>query len=127
VFSGSEAQGTLVERKRIAASRSIDGEPVPAFTYVWEQRTFNVIDHHLVCHIHFHLRDGRKIERAFTYDWRMWTLPELRDALAEAGFSRSLVHIEGWDEERDRPDDVLRRRTQFSNQEGWLGVLIGVA
>jgi SAM-dependent methyltransferase len=127
VFGGSEAQGKLVERKRIAASRSVDGEPVPAFTYVWEQASFNVIDHHLLCHIHFDLRGGRRIQRAFTYDWRMWTLPELRDALAEAGFRNSLVHIEGWDEERDRPDDVLRRRTRFPNQEGWLGVLIGVA
>lgn len=127
VFGGSEALGTLIERKRVAASRSVDGEHVPAFIYVWEQERFNVIDHRLLCHIHFRFRNGSMMNQAFTYDWRLWTLPEIREALAEAGFRDALVYIEGWDEAHDRSDDVLRLRKQFPNQEGWLGIVVGVA
>jgi hypothetical protein len=66
------------------------------------------------------------MERAFTYDWRMWTLPEVRDALDEAGFRDALIYIEGWDEERNVPDDVFRLRRHFPNQEGWLAVVVGM-
>jgi hypothetical protein len=30
----------------------------------------------LVCHIHFDFEDGSRLERAFSYDWRLWSLPE---------------------------------------------------
>ncbi|MCA8962398.1 MAG: class I SAM-dependent methyltransferase, partial [Planctomycetes bacterium] len=54
------------------------------FTYVWEQEEFNAIDHHVRCKIHFEFEDGSVMEDAFTYDWRIWTLPEIRDLLIEA-------------------------------------------
>ena len=126
VFGGSEALGALTERKRVAGSQSVDGERVPPFTYVWEQQRFNVVDHRLLCHIHFQFRDGTEMKRAFTYDWRLWTLPEVREVLAEAGFRRARVYIEGWDDVNDRSDDVFRLRTKFPNQEGWLSVVVGV-
>ncbi len=28
----------------------------------------------------------RRIDRAFTYHWRLWSIPELRDAMRDAGF-----------------------------------------
>ena len=127
VFGGNEALGTLTETKRIAASYDADGERVPAFTYVWEQQRFNVVDHRLLCHIHFRFRDGSTMKRAFTYDWRLWTLPEVREVLAEAGFKGSRVYIEGWDEKHDRSDDVFRLRTTFPNQEGWLSIVVGIS
>ncbi len=125
-FGGSDAMGPLVETRRIAGSQGPDGERVPPFTYVWDQVAFNPIDHRLLCHIHFRLRDGRSIERAYTYDWRMWTLPEVRDAMREAGFADVQVYVEGWNEQRDEPDQVYRRRTRFEQQAGWLAVVVGV-
>ena len=126
VFGGSEAAGTLTERKRVAASQSIDGERIPGFTYEWEQQRYNVVDARILCHIHFRFRDGTVMKRAFTYDWRMWTLPEVRDAMAEAGFRSSIPYLEGWDEVNDKSDDVFRPRRRFPNQEGWLSVVVGV-
>jgi SAM-dependent methyltransferase len=125
-FGGTGAMDTLTETRRIAASRGPDGEAVPPFTYVWEHAAFNPVDHRLLCHIHFRLRDGRALERAFTYDWRMWTLPEIRDALLEAGFADVQVYVEGWDDARNAPDEVYRRRTRFEQQDGWLAVVVGV-
>lgn len=125
-FGGSEAMGRLVERRRIAPSAGLDGRRVPAFTYVWEQASYNPIDHRLVCHIHFRLADGSWMRRAFTYDWRLWTLPEIADALRDAGFRGVEFYVEGWDERRNRPDQIYHRRRRFENQEGWLACVVGL-
>jgi SAM-dependent methyltransferase len=69
------------------------------FTYVWDQSEFEPVTGRIVCHIHFKFPDGSKIKRAFTYDWRLWTLPELREILLEAGFKKVRVYWEGDDGE----------------------------
>lgn len=69
------------------------------FTYVWDQAEFEPVTSRIVCHIHFKFPDGSKIKRAFTYDWRLWTLPELRELLSEAGFRKVRVYWEGDDGE----------------------------
>lgn len=69
------------------------------FTYVWEQAEFHPVSNHMKCFIHFKFPDGSKIERAFTYEWRLYTAPELKDLLIEAGFSKVTVYWEGEDED----------------------------
>lgn len=68
-----------------------------AFTYIWDQAEFNSITHETLCHIHFRMSDGSRLRRAFTYDWRVWSIPEIRDILSDAGFRRSRVYWEGDD------------------------------
>lgn len=125
-FGGTGALQPLVERTRVPAGNTLEGERRPAFTYVWEQERFNPIDHDLQCSIHFELAGGKRMRRAFTYDWRLWTLPELTDALREAGFKAVHFYVEGWDEKRDRPDDTFRLRERFENQEGWLACAVAL-
>ncbi len=67
------------------------------FTYVWEQACFHPVTGDIECHIHFRFRDGSRIDKAFVYKWRLWTLPELQELLAEAGFRRVTVFWEGDD------------------------------
>jgi hypothetical protein len=69
------------------------------FTYVWDQFGFDPVSARYICYIHFRFPDGSELPRAFSYDWRLWTLPELRELLAEAGFERSVVYWQGEDEE----------------------------
>jgi SAM-dependent methyltransferase len=69
------------------------------FTYVWDQHGFDPVSARYICYIHFRFPDGSELPRAFSYDWRLWTLPELRELLAEAGFARSVVYWQGEDEE----------------------------
>ena len=85
-FGGPEASDLQKEKTKL------DG-----FTYVWEQADFEPVTSRIVCHIHFKFPDGSKIKRAFTYDWRLWTLPELRELLTEAGFAKVRVYWEGDD------------------------------
>ena len=67
------------------------------FTYVWDQAEYEPVTGRILCHIHFKFPDGSKLKKAFTYDWRLWTLPELRELLVEAGFSKIRVYWEGDD------------------------------
>jgi len=85
-FGGPEASDLVKEKTKL------DG-----FTYVWEQAQFEPVTSRILCHIHFKFPDGSKLKRAFTYDWRLWTLPELRELLTEAGYSKVRVYWEGDD------------------------------
>ena len=87
-FGGPEASDLVKDKTKL------DG-----FTYVWEQEVFEPVTGRILCHIHFKFPDGSKIKRAFTYDWRLWTLPELRELLMEAGFAKVRVYWEGDDGE----------------------------
>ncbi len=69
------------------------------FTYIWHQAKFHPVTNHIQCYIHFKFPDGSKIKKAFSYSWRMYTAPELRDLLLEAGFSKATVYWEGEDED----------------------------
>jgi SAM-dependent methyltransferase len=90
-----------------------------AFTYLWEQAHYNPIDGRLVCHIHFAFPDGSRLERAFSYDWRLWTLPELRELLAEAGFSRVTCYWQGWND-RGEADGVFLPAEEAAADAAWI-------
>ena len=124
-FGGTEAMDSLEEPRRIPASTAFNGTRVPAFTYVWHQERFNTLDHHILCSIHFRFRDGSSRRRAFTYDWRLWTLPELKELMLEAGFASVEFFMEGWDAESHEANGVFRRRSTFENQAGWIGYVVG--
>ncbi|MFG0328333.1 MAG: class I SAM-dependent methyltransferase [Phycisphaerales bacterium] len=87
-YGGYEAQDVLEEERECSD-----------FTYVWDQDEFNPITNETVCHIHFHFKDGTRLKKAFSYDWRLWSIAEIREALEEAGFSSSTVYWEGTDDD----------------------------
>lgn len=125
-FGGEGCMRALTERRRVRGRRTYAGERVAPFTYTWEQRSYNPVDHHLVAYIHFAPDGHRAMRRAFKYDWRLWTLPEIRELLLEAGFHDALVYVQGWDEDKNQPLSIFRRRGRFENQEAWLACLVGV-
>ncbi len=84
IVGGYEAHKLHTERRRCRG-----------FTYVWEQSNYNSIDHRITCHIHFDFKRGPMMRRAFTYQWRLWSIPEVRDCLADAGFASSTAYWEG--------------------------------
>ena len=124
-YGGTHTMTANTERRRVPASVSAAGEPVPPFTYVWEHAHFDVLSHRLRSHIHFEFPGGRAMRRAFTYDWRLWTLPELRELLAEAGFDPVEVYLHGWTP-KGASDDIYRRRTRYENAIGWVAYLVAV-
>jgi SAM-dependent methyltransferase len=125
LFGGFGAMRANLETRKLPATIDRDGVELPPFTYEWEQARFNPISHDILCRIHFAFRDGSRLDRAFEYDWRLWTLPELQDLLREAGFDAVDVYLHGWNE-RGESDDVYRLRTCYENEEGWLAYIVGV-
>jgi hypothetical protein len=90
------------------------------FTYVWEQASYDPVTGHMVCYIHFHFPDGSKLKKAFRYEWRLWTLPELKEVLLEAGFSNVTVYWQQWDEDSDEPSGIFEPATQGEADPGWI-------
>ena len=88
LFGGPEAQEEMREKTKHKG-----------FTYTWHQAKFHPVTHFIRCHIHFRFKDGSKIKRAFTYEWRLWSAPEIREVLGEAGFKKTTLYWEGEDED----------------------------
>jgi len=93
-FGGSEAYIEVEEATKYKS-----------FTYIWDQAEFNPVSAECLCHIHFKFPDGSRLRNAFSYSWRLWTLPELRELLEEAGFTRSTVYWQGTDEDGEEDGD----------------------
>ncbi|HYP90108.1 MAG TPA: class I SAM-dependent methyltransferase [Polyangiaceae bacterium] len=110
-YGGWESHEPMQEHRKIK-----DG-----FTYVWDQNTFDAITHDVTNYIHFEFKDGSRLPKAFRYDWRFWSLPELQELLREAGFSK--VHVY-WDTSNDPEQDAYRQRTHAPNQPGWLAYMV---
>lgn len=100
-----------------------DREVSDEITYVWEQADYNPIDGHMVCHISFKFSDGSKMRRAFTYEWRLWTLPEIQELLNEAGFSKVTVFWEGTDEDTDEGDGEFEPATKADPDPAWVAYI----
>lgn len=119
-FGGSDAFRVLKERRAIPK-----GPPgIGAFTYIWDQASYNPITGDSVCKIHFTLKDGSRVRDAFTYEWRLWTIPEVRELLAEAGFARSTVYWEGTDPKTNEGDGVFLPTEQGTPDLGWIAYIV---
>jgi SAM-dependent methyltransferase len=93
------------------------------FTYVWDQALFEPVTGRMVCHIHFRFPDGSKLKRAFSYDWRIWNLPEIRELLIEAGFSNVRVYWEGEDDDGE-PDGEYKESETGEADPAWVCYII---
>ncbi|MBY0311553.1 MAG: class I SAM-dependent methyltransferase [Phycisphaerales bacterium] len=67
--------------------------------YSWEQRSADPLTGRVVNAMHFDAQPVKKGEAkplviidAFVYDWRLWSVPELREAMTEAGFKSTAVY-----------------------------------
>lgn len=112
-FGGYEAHQELEERTEY-----------DEFTYVWDQAAFNPINQHMTCRIHFEFPDGSALNNAFEYHWRLWTLPEIRELLLEAGFADATVYWEGTDEETGEGNGVYSPSEQGDADAGWISYIV---
>ena len=114
-YGGSDSYLEMTE------DRDLDG-----FTYTWDQNFFDPITGDVVNHIHFKFPDGTKIKKAFTYEWRLWTLPEIRELLLEAGFTDTVVYWEGTEEDTGEGDGEWAASNRGEACEGWVAYIVGI-
>jgi SAM-dependent methyltransferase len=112
LYGGTEAIMAIEE------PRAVDD-----FTFIWDQAAYNPITNETICHIHFEFKDGSRLDEAFTYDWRLWSIPEVSELLTEAGFASIDVYWEAVDEDGDGTGEH-RLTTEEENQEGWLVLIV---
>jgi len=113
-----DAYGGYDSFREIDEEREIE-DGGDGFTYIWDQARFNPVNNHVECHIHFAFPDGSVMENAFSYYWRMYTLPEIRDILLEAGFGRVTVYWQGWDEDGEA-DGEFYPAEEADADAGWV-------
>lgn len=95
------------------------------FSYFWDQVDFDPITNESHFFIHFKRKNEPKREKVFAYDWRMWTIPELRDLLEEVGFKKSVIYWEGNDEEGDGNGEY-ERVEKGEECESWVAYIVGL-
>ena len=101
--------------------RNLDG-----FTYVWDQAMVNPVTGRVRNHIHYRFPDGTGLRRAFTYDWRLWTLPEIQEVMVEAGFRRPVVYWEGTTKDGEG-NGVFRPSVRGEACEAWVAYIAAEA
>tara|TARA_Y100000768_G_scaffold168102_1_gene125871 strand:- start:234 stop:1040 length:807 start_codon:yes stop_codon:yes gene_type:complete len=111
-FGGYEAHQLLEERTKHKN-----------FTYVWDQSSFNPITHEIKCYIHFEFPDKTKIMRAFEYNWRLWTLPEIQECLSEAGFKRIDIYMQGWDDKKNEETERFYKVRKCDADPAWVAYI----
>lgn len=93
------------------------------FKYLWKQERFNPINHDAEFSISFRFKDGSKMKRAFVYQWRFWSIPEVQEMLAEAGFSESHVYWEEVDEDGEDTGNYSRTLENDSDAS-WICYIV---
>lgn len=94
------------------------------FTYYWDQKSFDPVTNEAYFEIHFRYK-GVKYERVFSYDWRMWSLVEVREIMEEVGFKSTQVYWEGTDPNgRGNGEFAVVRKGEACLS--WIAYVIGV-
>ena len=94
LFGGAEYYNP--NRQAIQTTRHISN-----FKYIFEQKDLNLLTNRIRCSMHFKFQDGSMMKNAFQYDFRLWTLCELREIFVDSGFDR--IHV--WIIHRNRHHD----------------------
>lgn len=115
LYGGPEA---TIEQEEI---RELGG----GIQYVWDQREYHPSTGKYFTAIHFRFRDGSIMENAFEYEWRYWTINEIRDVLYEVGFADVSTWLEGTDpEDEEEGDGIYEIDEVGENCQAWLGYLV---
>ena len=106
-----------------AHSTSEEERDCEDFTYVWDQHSFDPIHHRATNYIHFEFDDGSKLRKAFRYDWRLWSIPETRDLLDEAGFRHTEVYWEGTDHKTGEGNSIFSLKDKALDDPAWVAYI----
>lgn len=112
IFGGSQCQDAIEDVHRLKG-----------FTYYWDQVSFDPVSQHALFYIHFRVK-GQKVKKVFRYDWRMWSIPEVREIMEEAGFKKTHLYWEGT-ARNGSGDGVFTRTERGEACLSWIAYIIG--
>ena len=91
------------------------------FTYYWDQVSYDPISNFALFYIHFRV-NGKKVTKVFKYDWRMWSIPEVRDLMEEVGFKKTHVYWEGTTR-KGEGDGKFKRTEKGESCLSWIAYI----
>jgi len=94
-------------------------------TQIWEQHGMDPITQVADYSIHFQLPDGKWMNDAFVYHWRIWSPREVRELLEEAGFQETYVLLEQTDA-RGKGLGELAVQEEADLTPTWVGYIVGL-
>lgn len=94
----------------------------PTFNYHWDQESYNPITSEALFHIHFKPKGQKLMRNVFTYDWRLWSIAELRELLLEAGFKHTFVYWEGTSK-NGQGNGEFTQTEQGDDCEAWIAYI----
>ncbi len=103
-----------------------ESEMEAGFTYVWDQDWFSPITHEARLYIHFRFEDGTQMKKAFRYDWRVWSIPEIKDILKEVGYSKIDAYWEGTDEDGESGNGIYKKTKYGEADLAWVCYIVAV-
>jgi hypothetical protein len=95
------------------------------YTYYWDQKSFDPITHFAHYAIHFKTPDGVMHRDCFRYDWRIWSIPELRDLVLESGFRDAVVYWEELGKHGNGTGEYIRHE-EGDNAFSWIAFVVGI-
>jgi SAM-dependent methyltransferase len=95
------------------------------FSYFWDQDSWDPVTNEAMFYIHFKRKGEKKREKVFTYDWRLWSIPELREILEEAGFLKTFVYWEGTTDDGEGDGD-FKQVDKGEDCESWVSYIAAV-
>jgi len=93
------------------------------FSYFWDQDSFDPVTNFAEFYIHFKRKGEKKRKKVFSYQWRMWTIPEIRECMEEVGFQKTHVYWEGSDEDGDGNGE-FKRVEQGEDCDSWVAYVV---
>ncbi|KAL9932949.1 hypothetical protein V8E36_008204 [Tilletia maclaganii] len=88
-----ESKGTLAEWPRGKLKLVRKGKQHGGFEYWREDGPIDYMTNRFRMGLSFRFSDGSWIRDFFSYDFRIWSLKEITEAMLEAGFARVSVHV----------------------------------
>jgi SAM-dependent methyltransferase len=132
LFGGADAIRRRVDRRKVTPAPRLSSEKAIApFEYEWEHRSYDAVSGRLDCRIHFSVSDEagaiRELRDAFTYDFRLWGIPEFKEAVREAGFADVQVWRHTYDASRGAAGVFLGSVDSIGNEAAWTAYIVAAA
>lgn len=112
IFGGTQCTGAITDKTKHKG-----------FTYFWDQKNFDPYSNEAQFAIHFKY-NNKMYKDVFTYDWRMWTIPEVKEIMFEAGFKTVDVFWEGTNR-KGAGNGLFTKITEGEECESWIAYVVG--
>lgn len=110
-FGGPDSFQSIEEETEVEGSED--------FSVFWDQEWFDPINNLTQYYLHFQPKGDKKYERVFSYNWRMWSIPEIREIMIEAGFKKTYVYWEGTEDGKGDGEFVQMDKTT-EDCDSWI-------